>query len=53
MLVGMALNILLLMRRNREKVEKRDMILSSMGEKSALEQYEILGDHHPDFKYTL
>jgi len=29
-LVGMALNILLLMRRNREKVEKREMILSSM-----------------------
>jgi len=53
MLVGMALNILLLMRRNREKVEKMETILRSMEEKSALEQYELLGDHPPDFKYTL
>jgi hypothetical protein len=53
MIVGMALNMFLLMRRNREKVEQREGILSSIDEKSALEQYELLGDHHPDFKYTL
>lgn len=46
------MNIVWLRGRNKRKDEKRDDIL---GEYQALpfeEQFEKLGDHHPDFKYT-
>lgn len=53
MLLGIATNIVLLRWRNKEKVEKRDNILADVASLDAKEQYEILGDRHPDFKYTL
>jgi len=52
MLVGISANILLLRWRNRVKVEKREEILAGLEELEEKEQYEILGDRHPDFKYT-
>jgi hypothetical protein len=52
-LLGIALNIVLLRRRNNEKVIRRGEILAGIDDLDAHEQYEILGDRHPDFKYTL
>jgi hypothetical protein len=53
MLLGIAANIVLLRRRNVAKVERREEILAGMEDLDAHEQYELLGDRHPDFKYTL
>jgi predicted MFS family arabinose efflux permease len=53
MLLGIAANIVLLRRRNVEKLERREEILAGMEDLDAHEQYELLGDRHPDFKYTL
>lgn len=53
MLVGIAVNILLLRWRNRAKIEKREEILAGLEELNDKEQYEVLGDRHPDFNYTL
>jgi MFS family permease len=53
MLVGLAGNILILRKRNNNKIEKRDDLLKGVENLPASEQYEILGDRHPDFKYTL
>lgn len=52
-LVGISINILVLRWRNRAKIEKRGEILAGLKELNDKEQYEILGDRHPDFKYTL
>jgi predicted MFS family arabinose efflux permease len=53
MLVGILVNVLVLRWRNRVKVEKREEILAGLEELDDKEQYELLGDRHPDFKYTL
>jgi hypothetical protein len=53
MLVGILVNVLVLRWRNRVKVEKREEILAGLEQLDDKEQYEILGDRHPDFKYTL
>jgi predicted MFS family arabinose efflux permease len=45
--------IWLLKWKNEQKEEDRDRLLSGMDHISVQEQFEILGDHHPDFKYTL
>lgn len=46
-----ALNIWWLRRKNALKDEKRDEILGDYKEMSLDEQFEHLGDSHPDFKY--
>ena len=38
---------------NKKKVENRDRLLAGIEHLSLDEQMEVLGDHHPDFKYTL
>jgi hypothetical protein len=53
MLVGIAVNILVLRWRNRVKIEKRGEILAGLEGMDDEEQCEVLGDRHPDFKYTL
>ena len=44
--------IALLRHLNQRKIDKRDELLSGIEHLSLEEQMEILGDHHPDFKYT-
>ncbi|KAL1960931.1 hypothetical protein VTO42DRAFT_5915 [Malbranchea cinnamomea] len=46
-----ALNIAWLWRMNKRKEEKRDEILGDYKSLSLAEQFEKLGDSHPDFKY--
>jgi hypothetical protein len=50
---GIATNIFLLLRRNKNKILEGDMLLRSVDDLSTHEQYENLGDCHPDFKYKL
>lgn len=38
---------------NRNKIEKRDGLLRGVGHLPLEEQIKMLGDHHPDFRYTL
>ena len=45
--------IWLLKWKNKQKVESRDRLLRDVDQLSVQEQFESLGDHHPDFKYTL
>lgn len=45
--------LLLLSRLNKRKVERREQLLAGVEHLSMEEQMEELGDHHPDFKYTL
>lgn len=47
---GIATNIFLLLRRNKNKILEGDMLLRSVDDLSTHEQYENLGDCHPDFK---
>ena len=49
----MVSEIFLLRYLNQRKVEKRDELLKDVVQLDAHEQYERLGDTHPDFKYTL
>lgn len=37
---------------NTLKVKNREKLLRGLENKTMHEQYEILGDRHPDFKYT-
>jgi hypothetical protein len=39
--------------KNREKEEGREQLLREVEQLSVEEQFERLGDRHPDFKYTL
>lgn len=48
-----AAQILLLRRLNKRKVDKREEILYGREHLSFEQQVKELGDHHPDFKYTL
>lgn len=45
--------IWLLRFKNQRKMTKRGEILSEVQNLSAEEQFEVLGDRHPDFRYTL
>ena len=45
--------VALLRHLNQKKVDKRDELLSGLEHLSLDEQMEVLGDHHPDFRYTL
>jgi dipeptide/tripeptide permease len=45
--------ILLLRHLNRKKIENRDELLRDVAGLDEHEQFEVLGDSHPDFKYTL
>jgi MFS family permease len=50
----MALLVALLRYKNQKKAAgHRDGLLQGLSDMSAEEQHEILGDHHPSFKYTL
>ncbi|RMZ77242.1 hypothetical protein DV738_g4520, partial [Chaetothyriales sp. CBS 135597] len=51
--VGIVVQILLLHYLNEQKKKKRDILLKDVAHLDPHEQYEILGDRHPDFKYTL
>ena len=53
MLVGIATNNFLLIRRNKNKILERDMLLGGVEDLSVHEQDELLGGCHPNFKYTL
>lgn len=48
-----ALQIALLAHLNRKKKERRAELLAGLEHLLLQEQMEILGDHHPDFKYVL
>lgn len=48
-----AAEIALLSRRNKEKKGRRDALLAGLEDMGFVSQFELLGDHHPDFKYTL
>lgn len=45
--------IVLLKRLSKNKEDRREELLRPVGHLSHDEQMEILGDHHPDFKYVL
>lgn len=45
--------ILLLRRKNDSKERKRSQLLQGIEHLSLDEQFDHLGDHHPDFRYTL
>lgn len=47
------LAVFLLHRQNKLKVARREELLADVKDFSHDEQMNILGDHHPDFKYTL
>lgn len=48
-----SLAMFLLHRKNQEKVTRRAELLRDVSELSYDEQLNVLGDHHPDFRYTL
>jgi hypothetical protein len=48
-----ASDMLLLSHLNKIKVEKRNELLRDVGDLNDHEQFEVLGDTHPDFKYTM
>ena len=52
-MVLLVFQIALLKRLNRLKVENRAELLAGLENLSTHEQMEVLGDHHPDFKYVL
>lgn len=45
--------VFILRQLNRQKVSRRDDLLQGLEHLSLDEQMQELGDHHPDFKYTL
>lgn len=47
------LQIYLLSRANKRKVTQREQLLADVEHLPLAEQMQILGDHHPDYKYTL
>ncbi|KAK5047589.1 hypothetical protein LTR84_006686 [Exophiala bonariae] len=49
----MVAEVLLLRHLNSRKIEKREELLKDVAHLTPHEQYERLGDTHPDFKYTL
>lgn len=54
MIVLSATQIVLLRRENQKKQSGlRDHLLANLQEFSTAEQHDLLGDHHPDFRYTL
>lgn len=52
-MVLLVVQILLLARLNKRKISHRQQLLAGVEHLSMQEQMERLGDHHPDFKYTL
>lgn len=51
--VVVAGEVWLLKWKNIRKDEQRDLLLEKVNHLSTDEQFDALGDHHPDFKYTL
>jgi hypothetical protein len=49
----LAANLVWLKSLNRKKVSHREHLLRDVAHLSLEEQREALGDHHPDYKYTL
>ena len=49
----LVVQIFLLHKMNEKKVTQREKLLQGMEHYTYDEQMEILGDHHPDFKYVL
>lgn len=52
-IVCIVAQILLLRHLNKGKVQNRDVLLQEVAHLPLDEQMEVLGDHHPDFKYVL
>lgn len=52
-MVLIVVQVVMLWRLNRKKIAKREQILCGVEHLSLDDQMEILGDHHPDYKYTL
>lgn len=48
-----ALAMYMLHKKNQDKLERREQLLRDVKDLSFSEQLNVLGDHHPDFKYTL
>jgi MFS family permease len=52
-LICLVIQIVLLRRLNQAKEDRREELLRPVAGSAHEEQMEILGDHHPDFKYVL
>ncbi|KAL5343047.1 major facilitator superfamily domain-containing protein [Aspergillus crustosus] len=52
MLVGLVVQVFLLRRLNADKVARREEILNGLEGRGYEEQFAVLGDRHPEYRYT-